>query len=315
MIYLGIYADYLRKFLKLKRPLRAVFDCSNGTTGLVIKKLRNLSAGGGSSSEGEIKKLEIILINDKPDGRFPAHGPDPMKRQATSDLRQAVKKYKADLGVIFDADGDRAFFVDDLGRSVSSGAAADLLSKNFQGPVVVDLVTGYLARELMAADKKKVFDSRVGTFFIKKLMREKNSDFGAEISGHYYFKLDGAYFDSAILAAIHLMNQVSNFKFHDSSFKLSQWIDGLPKYNSSVFNFLVKDKTAVLEKIAERYKKPGIKISWLDGVKVEILAKTWWFNVRPSNTEDLLRLNLEAKDRRVFNCLLQELKKLIMSTH
>lgn len=302
MNYLGIYADYLRKFLKLKRPLKVVFDCSNGTTGLVIKKLRNL----------EIKKLEIILINDKPDGRFPAHGPDPMRSGAADQLGEAVRKHRTDLGAIFDADGDRVLFVDDRGRFLSAGAATGLLSKNFQGPVVVDLVTGYLARELMATEKKKVFNSRVGTYFIKKLMREKKSDFGAEISGHYYFKLDGAYFDSALLATIHFLNQISRFKIYDSSFKLSEWIDNLPEYPSSIANLPVENKQAVLEKIAKQYKKPAIKISRLDGVKIE--GADFWLAARPSNTEELVRFYWEAKNKKVFEKNSKDLK-MIWQTH
>src|SRR3989344_4394381 len=177
MDYAEIYAKFLRRFLKLKAPLRVVFDCSNGTTALIIKKLRNL----------EIDKLEIKLINDKLDGNFPAHGPNPMAENALNDLERAVKKYRTDLGVIFDADGDRVFFVDDKGKEIHSDIIAGLIAENFFGPVILDIRSGYSAREPLSRAKRKVVDSRVGHYFIKKMMKNKKINFAAELSGHYYF--------------------------------------------------------------------------------------------------------------------------------
>src|SRR3989344_3207106 len=184
MDYIKIYVQFLKKFLKPKRKLTVVFDCSNGSTGEILARFIKT-----------YKLTNFKLINQRPDGRFPAHGPDPMKPGAMDDLCQTVRKYKADLGVIFDADGDRVFFVDDRGRPVHSDVVAGLLSKNFNGQAILDVRAGYLAREFIVAGlprpgggKKKIVNSRVGHYFIKKLMREKKIPFAAEVSGHYYFQ-------------------------------------------------------------------------------------------------------------------------------
>lgn len=300
MNYLELYADFIRKNFKLKKPLKVIFDCSNGTTGLVIEELRNL----------EIKKLDAILINEKPDGRFPAHGPNPMLEGAIDDLSKAVLGSKADRGVIFDADGDRVFFVDDKGRLIIPDAAIFLLAKNFKGPVVLPVNVGILARELLAKERRKIIDSRIGHYFIKKLIKEKKINFAAEISGHYYFK-KFFYADSGIFSAMQFINIVSNLNK-----KLSEWIDSLPKYfRSGELNFTVHDKDGMLKKVEAFYKNLAKKISHLDGLTVEgdSLAGEWRFNLRPSNTEDLLRLNLEAKDGVIFKKELKNLRLLLTS--
>lgn len=299
MKYIKIYADFLKKLIKPKQPLKAVFDCSNGTTGIVLKELLRASS---------VKcQVSGILINEKPDGRFPAHGPNPMAEGAMDQLSKEVKKKKADLGVIFDADGDRAFFVDDLGRPIYSGVAALFMSQSFKGPIILDLVIGY-AGELISQSGQKVIESRIGSYFIKKLMKEKKAKFGAESSGHFYFPVDGTYFDSGIMAVIYMINRASSIKRQASS--LSDWIDSLPEYyRSPELNFEVKDKTKFLKIMEEKYSKQAKNISHLDGVKMEF--ENWWFNLRPSNTEDLLRLNLEAKNESVYQQKLSELETLL----
>jgi len=305
MGYLDLYAKFLKKFFKPKALIRVVFDCSNGTTGIILKRLFLKS------------KLRSILINYNPDGSFPAHGPNPMVPGALRDLQLAVKKYKADLGVIFDADGDRVFFVDERGREIHSDIVAGLLGVAVKEDVILDLRCGYLARELLVKAGKKIIDSRVGAYFIKKLMREKKVEFAGELSAHYYFK-DFFFADAGIFAAIQMINQVSLLKIRGRS--LAKWIDSLPTYfRSGELNFKVVNKSEAMKRIENFYKKSASKISYLDGVKMEFsdaahaeaLAKAWWFNIRPSNTENLLRLNLEAKDRKVFQSKLDEIKKLI----
>src|SRR3989338_249522 len=305
MGYLDLYAKFLKKFFKPKALIRVVFDCSNGTTGIILKRLFLKS------------KLRSILINYNPDGSFPAHGPNPMVPGALRDLQLAVKKYKADLGVIFDADGDRGFFVDERGREIPSDIVAGLLGAAVKEDVILDLRCGYLARELLVKAGKKIIDSRVGAYFIKKLMREKKVEIAVELSAHYYFK-DFFFADAGIFAAIQMINQVSLLKIRGRS--LAKWIDSLPTYfRSGELNFKVVNKSEAMKRIENFYKKSASKIFYLDGVKMEFsdaahaeaLAKAWWFNIRPSNTENLLRLNLEAKDRKVFQSKLDEIKKLI----
>lgn len=294
MNYIKSYTDFLKRFTWFKRKMKVVFDCSNGTTGLVIRQLSNSVIG----------KLEIILINEKPDGNFPAHGPNPMAEGATEDLKNSVLKNKADLGVIFDADGDRVFFLDDLGKLAAPAAAITLLSKNFKGPIVLPVNVGISVRDQLEKSGKKIIDSKIGHYFVKKLIRERKIAFAAEISGHYYFQ-DFFYADSGIFGAIQFLNAVSGL-----GEKLSYWIARLPKYHASgELNFKIRDKEAAIKKVEKYYSGKAEKISRLDGLTME--ANAWWLNLRPSNTEDLVRLNFEAKEKAVFEKELENLKSLL----
>jgi phosphomannomutase len=145
----------------------------------------------------------------------------------------------------------------------------------------------------------------VGSYFIKQLMKEKKADFGAEASGHYYFKFGSGRWDSGIRAAIEMINQLSNLKGG-----FSDWAEKLPKYyRSGELNFEVEDKAGILKAVEKHYAKEAKSVSHLDGIKMEF--ENWWFNLRPSNTEDLVRLNLEAKDKKVFEKELANFKKLL----
>ncbi len=302
MDYLSLYVTFLKRFLKVKRHLKVVFDSSNGTTGLVLKPLfRNHPF------------IEPVFINAEPNGNFPAHGPNPLDPKALADVGQAVKKHKADAGVVFDADGDRAFFVDNLGRPLAADEAALLVGKNLKGPVVLTPLSGFLLRDQLKKAGRKIVDSRVGNYFIKKIMQKKRIAFGAEISGHYYFK-DFFFVDSAIFATIQFLNSLSGLKK-----PLSAWLGSLPMYyRIPETNFVIQNKAAMMKKIEARYKKEARRITHLDGVSMEFGPSTgsgqvqqWWFNVRPSQTEDLLRLSLEAKDEKVLEKKLKELTQLI----
>lgn len=294
MDYIAFYVKFLKKFLKPKKNMKVVFDCSNGTTGLVLSQL----------FKGQ-KKIDAKLINYRPDGRFPAHGPNPMERGALKDLKKKIKKEKADLGAIFDADGDRVFFVDDKARLVSADVCAASIGANFKGPVVLTPLSGYLVREIFKKEGKKIIESRVGHYFIKKAMKKVKAKFGAETSGHYYFNIQNTYYDSGVLAVIYFINAVSNLKEN-----LSDWIDSLPRYyHSGELNFKVKNKKQLLHKIEQEFRKNARKISKLDGLKVEF--DDYWFSIRPSQTEDLVRLNLEAKSKKTLKKALARIKKLI----
>jgi len=297
MDYISIYANFLKTFLMPKSFVKVVFDSSDGTTGLV---LRELFRG--------VPKMEPVFLNAEPNGNFPAHGPDPWAGDAMQQLGKEVCRRKADFGAIFDGDGDRVFFVDNLGRSISGDAAAVLIGKAFKGPLILDIRAGYVVRELFQSARRKIIDSRVGHFFIKKLMRKKRIRYGAEISGHYYFK-DFFYCDSGIFAAIQFINSVSRLPG-----RLSDWIDSLAQtYRIPETNFEVGDKKKMMKKIEMHFRKSAKKTSRLDGIRMEFVSPDWWFSVRPSNTEDLLRLNLEAKDRINLKQKLTELKNLILS--
>ena len=245
-----------------------------------------------------MSKITPIFINDKVDGDFPAHGPNPLVKNATKQLEKEVLKQKADLGVIFDGDGDRVFFLDNKGRWIDPNESAYILMQMFKSPYVVGIVSSWRLKE------SKVHISRVGHYFFKKLMREKKATLGLEHSGHYYFK-DFFYCDSGIFAAIQFINFVSGLQTD-----LATWLDKLPKYNrSGEINFKVQDKDKVLKEIENKYKNQADKLLKVDGITMEF--KNFWFNVRPSNTENLIRLNIEAENKRLLKSCLRELKNIL----
>src|SRR3989344_6249422 len=278
MDYTKLYASFLLKNFKVEKPISVVFDCSNGATGPVLNNLFSSSLN-----------IRAKIINSKPDGNFPAHGPNPFKSGALNQLKKEVLKNKADLGIIFDGDGDRVIFVDDKAREVAPDLAALALALNFKGPVLLTPLSGFLMREKMEKAGRKIFESRVGHTFIKKTMREKEITFAAEVSGHYYFK-NFFYNDSGIFAAIKILNFISGLKSSGASF--SARIDSYPKYfKIPETNFPVKNKKAAITELEKFFKNQARKISHLDGVKMEFEGQdgAWWFSARESNTEDLLR--------------------------
>lgn len=295
--FINVYVGFLKKFLRPERPLRVVFDCSNGTTGPILKQL--LKAEG--------HKLKAFFINDKPDGNFPGHGPNPMLKGATKQLETAVRRERADLGIIFDADGDRAFVIDNQRRPLHPDIIAYLLIWHL-GPkkVVINTPTGWLVRNLKFQGIK-IFESPVGYYFVSRLMRKTGSRFAAEHSAHYYF---GNFFcrDAGILTAILVINAVSLFPY-----RLSDFVDLLPQYYRSwEVNFVVKDKNRLLKIIEKKNRKGARKISHSDGLTMEF--DDWWFNVRPSQNEPLLRLNIEATSEKSLNQKTRALKKIILSS-
>ncbi len=304
--YIKIYANFLKQFIRLKRSLKVIFDCSNGTAGPILQKLK-------------VKSLKFKIINGRPNGNFPAHGPDPLKPNAAKQLQAEVKKQKADLGAIFDADGDRVFFVDNLGRFINPDIVGWLLIWHLRPEkTVIDVRTGWLIKRLKIenclslrglplGEKLKIFESRVGHYFIKNLMRKNRAELGMEWTGHYYFK-DFFYTDSGILTAIEIINAVSRLPYN-----LSDFIELLPAYyRSGELNFPVKNKEKLLTVIRKTYKNKAVKISSLDGLTMEF--KDWWFNIRPSNTEPLIRLNIETTSKKLLNQKIKEFQKLLRIT-
>lgn len=315
MNFVNSYVNFLKNYLKPKKRLKIVFDCSNGTTGLVLKELFRT-----------YKLINFKLINCNPDGNFPGHGPNPLARGATKQLEKEIKRQKADLGVIFDADGDRVFFVDDRSRFISADEIGYILLRESKpASFVVSVISGWLLKKYQVSGIKcQIFVSRVGHYFFKKLMRKKKIPLGLEHSGHYYFVFGNAVWDSGILAAIKIINFVSCLNQ-----PLSDYLDSLPKYyRSGEINFKVRDKAKVLKRVEKAYGRNG-KINKLDGLTVEFSGpsarssaeahskpsgqnpKGFWFNLRPSNTENLLRLNMEAVSKKILNQELVNIKKFI----
>ncbi|MBI5079503.1 hypothetical protein HZB06_02425 [Candidatus Wolfebacteria bacterium] len=300
MNYLNVYADFLKKLIRPSRKIKAVFDCSNGAAGLIVKKLKN-------------KNLELKIINEGPDGRFPAHGPNPLKKTALRDLRLAVRRHKADLGVIFDADGDRAVFMDNLGRVVGSDAVGYLLI-NYLYPkkTIIDPRASWLLKKL---PNRIIAENRVGHYFIKKQMRKTKTELAIEGSGHYYFRVLDGYFDSGILAAIQAINALSRLPY-----SLADFTGLIPQYyRSGEINFKIGNPRKILKTIEKKYKKQAVSVSHLDGLTMEFkgwpvsrsLGEGWWFNLRQSNTEPFIRLNIETTSKKLLNQKIKELQKII----
>ncbi|MDD5430695.1 MAG: hypothetical protein PHP03_00495 [Candidatus Pacebacteria bacterium] len=279
MKYADLYISFLKKFLKLKRPVKIVFDCSNGTTGLVLKKIFP----------------RAIIINSKPNGNFPAHGPDPMASGALNQLRKEVLRRHADLGIIFDSDGDRVFFMDDRGQAIDAEDSGFVLAKNYKQPFIISADCGWRMRQ------HKIIVSKVGRYFVKKKMVEKKADFGTERSGHYYFK-DFYHSDSGIFAAIRMINFISGLNG-----KISGYLSALPEIYRFSKNFKVSDKERIMHKVERFYRKE--KAVKIDGLSVEM--KGFRFCLRPSNTENLIRLNAEAVNKEILDKELKILKKFI----
>ncbi len=306
--YLNLYTSFLKKFLRPAKPLKIVFDCSNGTTGLILKNLFKL-----------LNFKTFKLINSIPDGNFPGHGPNPWAGGAMNQLKKEVLCQKADLGIIFDADGDRVFFINNLGRAVEPDIIARLLIRQSQPKkVVYDIRTGWLVKNLESRiSNLKIIKSRVGHYFIKKLMRETGADLGVEKSGHYYFK-KFFYCDAGILTAIKIINAVSRLPY-----SLADFSDLLPQYYRSVEinvradlrgpNVDLREKLKKIENYFKNQTASRLKISYLDGLTMEFNPPTggWWFNLRSSNTEPLIRLNIEAEDQKILEKKKKELIKLL----
>lgn len=290
--FLESYSKFLQKFLKPQKPLKVVFDCSNGMAGLVLKQLKT-------------GKIKTYFINEKSDGNFPAHGPNPLNPGAANQLQAAVKKHQADLGIIFDADGDRAFFVDNKGRLIDPDIIARLLVWQLKPKkIVVDVATGWLVKRLKIQNSGfKIIESKVGHYFIKKMMRSENADFGAEQSGHYYFK---KFFglDSGIMAGIEVINAVSGLPY-----RLSDFIEFLPRYYHQEINIFIKKAEPVnlLKAVERTYQKEVKKVFRLDGLTMEF--SDWWFNLRFSQTEPLARLNIETKEKSKLQKESNQIKK------
>jgi len=259
-------------------PLNVVIDASNGMAGLVLPPVLD---------ELPIKSERLYF---ELDGTFPHHEANPLKESALEDLQKAVREKKADLGVCFDGDADRCAFVDESGRIIPSDLvtaviARDYLEKEPGALILYDVRSSRVVREEIEAAGGRAMPERVGHAFMKATLREKNGLFAGELSGHYYFR-DNFYCDSACIGFLRMLTVLSK-----ADKPLSEVIAPLRRYsNTGEVNFRVEDKDARIREIAAKFADADL--SYLDGITVEY--PDWWFNVRKSNTEPLLRLVLEA---------------------
>ncbi len=284
MNYTNLYVRFLKRFFRVKSPVKVVFDCSSGTTGPVLKRLL----------KGQ-KLIKPRIINSKPDGNFPAHSPNPLTKDAAKELIHEVKKTRSDLGIIFDGDGDRIVFIDDLGREVDPRYILCLLAPLFKGPYLVNTALG---KEVMKwlLPKTKFIEEITGRYFIKRTSQKKKIDFAVERSGHYFFK-SFHYADSGILAAILVINQVSLLR--SKKLSLSEWLDALPQLHSTgEVNVKAKNVNKFLTLLQNRFRGKRYKVYKNDGVT--IVGPDSWINARASNTEPVVRVQLVSRNKPAF---------------
>jgi len=282
-----ITEEYLRhvlRFVQYLKPLKVAVDAANGMAGRYIPLLF------------EELPCELIPLYLQLDGTFPHHEANPLEEKNLADLKKTVLEKGADLGVAFDGDADRAAFVDEKGRTISNDLVTALIAQETLAhwpntPVIYDLRSSWVVPEEVEKMGGIPVESRVGHSYIKRLMRERNAVFGGELSGHYYFR-ENFYADNALIALVKVLNLMSS---RDQA--LSEIMKPLRRYCATgEINFEVTDKDAKIEELGEAFSDG--EVYFLDGVSVRY--PDWWFNVRKSNTEPLLRLNLEARTKELM---------------
>lgn len=312
------YAKHVRSFLDLtakdgsKRSLKLVIDASNGMAGTMIPKIFGKNAAGGI---GPVPGLSIVELNFENTKNQFAHEPNPLVASNVRQLQEAVKEHKADIGACFDGDADRCVLVDEKGNIVGCDHLTALLARYFLAKkpgaaVVYDLRSTKAVEEEIKAAGGKPVRSRVGHVFMKAAMAEHKAVFGGELSGHFYFQ-DNFNADSGAIALCVALTVMAK-----SGKSLSSQISHIGRYaQSGEINFQVEDKEAALATLRKSFG-PGsptnATIDELDGVTLDCFNKEhWWCNVRMSNTEPLLRLNAEAKDRKTLDKVIAQIAPML----
>jgi phosphomannomutase len=279
------YASHLKKLVDLSaiRPLTVAVDAGNGMAGYTVPKV----------FEG--LPITVVPLYFELDGTFPNHEANPIDPQNLRDLQRAVTDSGADIGLAFDGDADRCFVVDERGAVVSPSVLTALiavreLAREPGAAVIHNLITSRAVPEIITEHGGIPIRTRVGHSFIKARMAETGAVFGGEHSGHFYFR-DFWYADSGMLAALHVLAALG-----EQDAPLSDVLAGYGRYVATgEINSEVADQAGATARVrAEFASRPGVTSDELDGLT--ITGDGWWFNLRPSNTEPLLRLNLEASD-------------------
>ncbi len=279
------YSSHLRKMVDLSaiRPLTVAVDAGNGMAGHTVPKV----FGG--------LPLTVVPLYFELDGTFPNHEANPIEPANLRDLQRAVIDSGADIGLAFDGDADRCFVVDERGNIVSPSVLTALiavreLAREPGAAVIHNLITSAAVPEIITEHGGTPVRTRVGHSFIKARMAETGAVFGGEHSGHFYFR-DFWFADSGMLAALHVLAALG-----EQEAPLSEILAGYGRYVATgEINSEVPDQAAAAGRVrAEFASRPGVTADELDGLT--ITSDGWWFNLRPSNTEPLLRLNLEAAD-------------------
>jgi len=278
------------------RSLKVVIDAGNGMGGISWQKVT-----------GKLP-VEIIPLYFQPDGHFPHHLPDPLKSENIKDLQKEILKQKADLGFAIDGDADRFFVLDNEGKFVSGTVttavlASALLQKYGPSHVIYNTVCGRIVPEIIKKFKGTPVRVRVGHSYIKQYMRKYNALFAGEHSGHFYFR-DNFFADSAFIAGLVFLEYLSN-----QNKSLSQIVKDFDKYpQSGEINFKIEDTENTLSFVKNKFSDAS-KTDEIDGLSV--FYPNWWFNLRPSKTEPLLRLNIEADNKQILSDKMEIMEKLL----
>jgi len=279
---LNEYVDHLLTLVDLKniRPLKIIVDAGNGM------------AGHTAPAIFARLNCEVIPMYFELDGTFPNHEANPLDESTLTDLKQAMKDQNADLGLAFDGDADRCFLVDERGIAVNPSALTSLIThreliKHPGSSIIYNLISSRTVQEVIDENGGVGLRSRVGHSYIKKMMADSGAIFGGEHSGHFYFK-EFWRADSGALAALHAIAALG-----ESETTMSALLAPYNRYViSGEINSKVADTKAATELVEKSYSSGQVTLDHLDGLTVN--GDTWWFNLRPSNTEPVLRLNVEA---------------------
>ena len=295
------YVDHLLTLVDIKniRPLKIVVDAGNGM------------AGHTAPAIFARLNCELIPMYFELDGTFPNHEANPLDETTLTDLKKAMIEQKADLGLAFDGDADRCFLVDERGVAVNPSALTSLIAhreliKRPGSSIIYNLISSRAVQEVIDENGGVGLRSRVGHSYIKKMMAESGAIFGGEHSGHFYFK-EFWRADSGALAALHAIAALG-----ESDASMSALLAPYNRYViSGEINSKVADTKAATEKVEKSYSSDQVTIDHLDGLTVN--GDTWWFNLRPSNTEPLLRLNVEASTQAQMETVRDAVLSLICS--
>lgn len=293
------YAAHIHKFIDLKRPLKVACDISNGMAGTFVPRVFEKLDG-----------IDIVSLNPEMNGTF-AHDPNPLVPENMKPTQDAVAEHDADIGVCFDGDADRCILCDENGRLISCDLLGALFAEHFlkQSPgsaIVYDLRSSKILKETAEAKGGSGVRGRVGHVFLKQLMKESDGVFGAELSGHMYYR-DSFYTDSGAITFATALTILSQ-----SDKPLSELIEPYRVYSQSgEINFRVEDKDGAIANLRADLADEA-SFDELDGVTADAWEQHgWWLNVRKSNTEPMLRLNLEARDEATMQSMVERVKPML----
>lgn len=274
--------------------IKMIVDTANSVSGVLVPKM--------------FDQVNLTHIFSELDGDFPNHEPDPHKKENIEKLQKKIIEDKADFGVALDGDGDRVFFINEKGNVIPSDMILSLMSSlilkdNPNNKILYDIRCSNVVRETINSLKGEAIISKVGHSFIKALMKEKDIIFGGEYAGHYYLRQSGSYYEAPYFVIFTILKEIKK-----TGKKLSELIEPFDKYyHSGEINFKVDNKEETINKVKEKYIDG--KLLTIDGVRIDF--DDWWFSIRASNTEPILRLIVEGKTKEIMEDRVLELKNKI----